>query len=62
MENAYLAKVKPGAFGLVVPLGARAGVTLPAALPAVPEGPLSVVLTDVSGKEWSAPVRKAGVL
>ena len=60
MENAYLAKVKPGAFGLVVPLGARAGVTLPAALSAVPEGPLSVVLTDVSGKEWSAPVRKAG--
>ncbi len=60
MENAYLAKVKPGAFGLVVPLGARAGVTLPAALSAVPEGPLSVVLTDVSGKEWSAPVRKGG--
>lgn len=60
IENNYLARIKPGAFGLVVPLGAKAGVTLPAALPMVPEGPVSVVLTDVSGKEWSAPVRKAG--
>lgn len=60
IENDYLARIKPGAFGLVVPLGAKAGVTLPAALPVIPEGPVSVVLTDVSGKEWSAPVRKDG--
>lgn len=53
-------KGQAGRLRLVVPLGARAGVTLPAALSAVPEGPLSVVLTDVSGKEWAAPVRKAG--
>lgn len=59
IENDYLARIKPGAFGLVVPLGAKAGVTLPAALPVVPEGQLSVVLTDVSGKEWSAPVSRS---
>lgn len=59
IENNYLARIKPGAFGLVVPLGAKAGVTLPAALPVVPEGPVSVVLTDVSGKEWSAPVSRS---
>lgn len=60
IENSYVARIKPGAFGLVIPLGAKAGVTLPAVLSVVPEGPVSVVLTDVSGKEWSAPVRKAG--
>lgn len=60
IENSYVARIKPGAFGLVVPLGAKAGVTLPAVLSVVPEGPVSVVLTDVSGKEWSAPVRKTG--
>lgn len=59
IENDYLARIKPGAFGLVVPLGAKAGVTLPAALAVIPEGPVSVVLTDVSGKEWRAPVRTA---
>ncbi len=58
IENDYLARIKPGAFGLVVPLGAKAGVTLPAVLPVVSEGPVSVVLTDVSGKEWSAPVSR----
>lgn len=57
IENAYLARVKPGAFGLVVPLGAKAALTLPVVLTAVPAEPVSVILTDVSGKEWSAPVR-----
>lgn len=59
IENRYIAPVKPGAFGLVIPLGAKAGVTLPAVLPMLPEGPVSVVLTDVSGKEWSAPVSRS---
>lgn len=56
VNNRYLARVKPGAFGLVVPLGGRAELTLPAVLSSVPEGGMTVVLTDVSGKEWSAPV------
>ena len=60
IENSYIARIKPGAFGLVIPLGAKAGVTLPVTLPVVPAGPVSIVLTDVSGKEWSAQVRKAG--
>lgn len=60
IENSFIARIKPGAFGLVLPLGAKAGVTLPVTLPVVSVGPVSVVLTDVSGKEWSAPVRKAG--
>lgn len=58
IENSYLAKVKPGPFGLVLPLGGKAALTLPAGSAVVPEGPLSVVLTDVSGKEWSAPVSR----
>lgn len=50
IENKYLARIKPGAFSLEVPLGAKAGVTLPVAFSMVPEGPGSRVLTDVSGK------------
>ncbi len=57
ISNAYVAKVKPGAHSLVVPLGARAFISLP-----LPEGNARVsgthhlTLTDISGATWTAEV------
>lgn len=57
IENAYVAKVKPGKHSLVLPLGARARVTLKhPALNGLSAKGHKVELTDVSGTTWSAPL------
>lgn len=64
IANAYVAKVKPGAHSLVVPLGARAvlSLDLPTGTVASDEGISNanenyrLVLTDISGAEWEAKV------
>lgn len=59
IDNEYIAKVKAGAHSLILPLGARA--TLHFAANGVAErigekGTATVILTDISGAEWSAPL------
>lgn len=53
ISNRWLVEVKPGAHGLVVPLGARATVRLDVA-GELPEGPYRVELEDVSGLVFSS--------
>ncbi|BBY55137.1 quinol oxidase [Mycobacterium koreense] len=55
IDNRYLAPVAPGAHALVVPLGAKAQLTLPSA-PARPGHDYALILTDVSGAAWQHPV------
>mgnify|MGYP000906740103 CR=1 FL=1 len=51
--NDYVAKVKPGKYSLVLPLGARARLTLKnAALKNIASGKYILILTDISGIEW----------
>lgn len=62
IANAYVAKVKPGAHSLVVPLGARAVLSLKLPTKAALTGDeitdsveyYRLVLTDISGAEWEA--------
>lgn len=50
IRNHYIAKVKPGKHALIIPLGAKATITLPAkALPGY-----TLILTDISGATWQA--------
>lgn len=57
ISNDYIAKIKPGAHSLVLPLGAKATVLLrKPALSELPAGAYSLELIDVSGATWSAPV------
>lgn len=59
IRNYYQTKVKPGPFGLIIPLGGKAAITLNAPMEADVTSPSSawkLVLIDVSGKQWSAPV------
>lgn len=61
ITNRYVAKVKPGHDSLVVPLGAKARITLPTGTVRFnPNRHYTVVLTDISGATWRAPVRVAG--
>ncbi|MGQ1889458.1 TQO small subunit DoxD [Thermophagus sp. OGC60D27] len=54
ITNQYVTKVKPGKHSLIIPLGARAILTIKdSRLKEVPEGKYRVVLTDISGIEWS---------
>lgn len=56
ISNDYVAKVKPGAHSLVLPLGARATLHF-GDIPAEIRGQnLTVELVDISGIRWSAPV------
>lgn len=57
ISNAYVAKVKPGAHSMVVPLGARAVLSLPLQGETVfPTGTYQLQLTDISGTVWTANV------
>lgn len=55
IENEYVTKVKPGAHSLVIPLGAKAKVTLENEVFAKHSG-LKLVLTDISGAVWETDV------
>jgi len=56
IENKYVTKVKPGAHSLVIPLGAKATVTLENQVIAKHKG-LKLVLTDISGAVWETDVK-----
>ncbi len=53
ISNHYIAKIKPGAHSLVVPLGAKATFQLEdEALGALPSGEYVLKITDISGLTW----------
>ena len=54
IHNHYVAKVKPGAHSLVIPLGAKATITIPIENFDVQNGYYTLTLTDISGLTWSA--------
>ena len=57
LENHYVAKVKPGKHSLIIPLGAKANLTLhDEALSHLPSGLYTLKLTDISGLEWTKEV------
>lgn len=55
IENHYVAKIKPGAHSLVLPLGAKADLTLPLDDTILSKGS-SLKLIDISGLEWTADI------
>lgn len=61
IANKYVAKIKPGPRSLVLPLGAKAQLTLShKELSTLGAGNYRVKLLDVSGLEWSAPLQIGG--
>lgn len=57
IANCYVAKVKPGAHSLVVPLGAKAQLTIPTEKTRWDAThPYTLVLTDISGATWEQAV------
>lgn len=58
IHNQYVAKVKPGKHSLILPLGARATISVrDAQLDALPAGNYLLKLTDISGATWEHSVR-----
>ena len=57
IENAYVAKVKPGTHSLIVPLGAKARMHLPLSGTNLIPGDYTLTVTDISGASWSLPVQ-----
>lgn len=55
IHNYYVAKVKPGKHSLVIPLGAKATVTLDIGTTMIREN-YTLKLIDISGIEWTAPI------
>lgn len=54
ITNTYVAKVKPGKHSLVIPLGAKAKLTIrDNALGNLPGGNYQLTLTDISGLTWT---------
>ena len=51
IHNYYVAKIKPGAHSLILPLGAKADVTIELGTISLTEN-YSLKLTDISGIEW----------
>ncbi|SFE94135.1 TQO small subunit DoxD [Thermophagus xiamenensis] len=59
IENRYVTKVKPGKHSLIIPLGARAVLSIvDDGLMGLPNGKYKVILTDISGVEWSSETKK----
>ena len=59
ISNYYVAKVKPGQHSLVVPLGAKARLSLEdPVLQDLPAGTYSLKLTDISGASWEEDLSK----
>lgn len=56
INNRYVAKIKPGKHSLIIPLGAKADITVPLDGISLDEN-YTVKLTDISGIEWVAKVR-----
>ncbi|WP_321332358.1 TQO small subunit DoxD [uncultured Bacteroides sp.] len=57
IKNDYIAKVKPGKHSLVIPLGAKARITIKdSTLQNLPEGNYKIKLTDISGITWEKQV------
>lgn len=57
IHNHYVARIKPGAHSLVLPLGAKADVSLQhPQLAQLPAGEYRVELLDISGLSWSTPL------
>lgn len=57
IQNKHVAKIKPGKHSLVIPLGAKAVITLNAKeIQDLPRGAYTLVLTDISGIQWSKPL------
>ena len=54
IHNNYVAKVKPGAHSLVIPLGAKATIKIPIVNQNIQKGHYKLTLTDISGLTWSA--------
>lgn len=55
IHNHYVARIKPGKHSLIIPLGAKADITLDVEGLGVKEN-YSIKLTDISGVEWSAKI------
>ena len=59
ISNYYVAKVKPGEHSLVVPLGAKARLSLKdPVLQNLPTGTYTLKLTDISGASWEEELNK----
>lgn len=56
INNHYVAKIKPGKHSLVLPLGAKADLTIDLEGIAIKEN-YSLKLTDISGIEWTAVIK-----
>jgi len=59
ISNYYVAKIKPGKHSLIVPLGAKAKLSLAnEALSSLPEGAYTLKITDISGAYWEHKIEK----
>jgi thiosulfate dehydrogenase [quinone] large subunit len=59
ISNYYISQIKPSTHSLILPLGAKADIKLPATgIEKLPAGEYSVELIDISGATWSAPIIK----
>lgn len=52
IRNRYVAKVKPGKHSLLIPLGAKATITIHDLIPVKPGQQLTLELLDISGITW----------
>lgn len=60
IKNSYVTKVKPGKHSLIIPLGAKAKLSIKdAVLQNLPEGNYKIKLTDISGITWEQQVALA---
>ena len=59
IHNAYVAKVKPGAHSLILPLGAKAKLhVMDDAFSGLAQGEYQLLLTDISGTTRSAVLQR----
>ena len=59
IQNAYVAKIKPGAHSLILPLGAKADLkVMDEAFASLVQGEYQLLLTDISGATWTAALQR----
>ena len=59
ISNYYVAKIKPGKHSLIIPLGAKAKLSLKnVALSTLPKGMYTLRITDISGVYWEYQIEK----
>ncbi len=59
IDNYYVAKVKPGAHSLILPLGAKAKITLDEEnIQSLASGNYTLKITDISGASWTHTISK----